>query len=206
MHKNIPITFTEENALNSYTRRHTEDVTFFQTLKKNLLFWFPGLVTVEKNQESCLYDHCWGKTEREMTDFCILFHIWVSAGLEGEAASKQRLVYWSNVKRDNTKQRHSGGPDVLTHTRLLLSSQLHREVIISSCCMLPDPAHQCMSSLFVSQRGHFFKERAQMVECVHVLLAPSRFAPPSVWCLLSSDPLWRLQGWSNAPASRGFTE
>lgn len=42
--------------------------------------------------------------------------------------------------------------------------------------------------------------------CANFLQAPLRFAPPSVWCLLSSDPVWRWRAWSSAPATRGFTE
>lgn len=73
-----------------------------------------------------------------------------------------------------------------------------------------------MSSLFVSQRGLLLSVCAQMgcmLTCARargpVLFfsppeAPLRFAPPSAWRLLSSDPVWRWRGWSGAPASRGI--
>lgn len=86
-------------------------------------------------------DH-WAKMSREMTDFSIIFtfsSLWVKW--------ERHCSCWcsGDMKKDNTKQRHSGASDILTRTDTHTCSDTHTDVCagcVPACVSSPDSSIQ----------------------------------------------------------------
>lgn len=121
-------------------------------------------------------------------------------GLSGRGSVRKVGVLEMYKKRQHQAETQwcAWHSDTNTHTQththtcalgvyLLSPRQLHTEVIISSCCMLVDPTHQCSkawAACLSHSKGFFFQVCAQVDACLHVLVHV---------CLFVLKPRWGLR-------------